>query len=108
MSETNDTLSTATEQSSNTPVTIDGTVIQWDGNPGRLDGVLHELSQYYARTGAHAALLENGAIALSNGKLAVESVSVVPFKVHSGHTDRRPEPSLLNMAPDRIAPLRNT
>ena len=46
-----------------------------------------------------------GAVLLSNGKLAVESVSVVPFILG---TLTEPERSLLNMAPDGIAPLRNT
>ena len=79
--------------------------IIWDGNPARIPGLLFETSEFFLRSGQHQPHITMRAALLSNGKLAVESVSVVPFILG---TLTEPERSLLNMAPDGIAPLRNT
>ena len=59
------------------PTDIDGIPIKWDGNPAYLDGALHEASEFYKRTGLFEALIADGAVALSNGKLAVDSLQAI-------------------------------
>ena len=85
-------------------VTIDTTVptdeagqpLIWDGNPARVLGLLHECSEYFLRMGQHQPAITMRAALLSNGKLAVESVTIVPFILG---TLTEPDRSLLNMAP---------
>ena len=92
-------------------VTIDTTVptdeagqpLIWDGNPARVLGLLHESSEYFERMGQHQPAITMRAALLSNGRLAVESVSVVPFILG---TLTEPDRSLLDIAPpptERIA-----
>ena len=61
------------------PTDIDGNKIEWDDNPAYLAGALYECSLFYERTGLFEALIKDGAVALSNGKLAVDSASAVSF-----------------------------
>ena len=44
-----------------------------------VEGILHELSEWTARTGHYVTLLENNAVLLANGKMAVNSVAAVLF-----------------------------
>ena len=44
-----------------------------------MDGILFECSKYYKRKGLHQPLLENNAVLLANGKMAVDSLQAVPF-----------------------------
>ena len=44
-----------------TPFNIDGEPITYDGNPAHVEGILHELSEWTARTGHYVTLLENNA-----------------------------------------------
>ena len=62
-----------------TPFNIDGEPITYDGNPAHVEGILHELSEWTARTGHYVTLLENNAVLLANGKMAVDSVAAVLF-----------------------------
>ena len=62
-----------------TPFNIDGEPIIYDGNPAHVEGILHELSEWTARTGHYVTLLENNAVLLANGKMAVDSVAAVLF-----------------------------
>ena len=62
-----------------TPFNIDGEPITYDGNPAHVEGVLHELSEWTARTGHYVTLLENNAVLLTNGKMAVDSIAAVLF-----------------------------
>ena len=61
------------------PVNIDGTPITWKNNPALLEGALYEAAQFYKRTGFFEALIENGAVSLSNGKTAVDTIQAVKF-----------------------------
>ena len=47
-----------------TPFNIDGEPITYDGNPAHVEGILHELSEWTARTGHYVTLLENNAVLL--------------------------------------------
>ena len=86
------------------PVDIDGNRISFKGNPAYVAGALFEASQYYERTGFYESLIKDGAVSLSNGKLALDSVKCVSFV--SGAVDD-PEPySFQNPCPpstERIA-----
>ena len=62
-----------------TPFNIDGEPITYDGNPAHVEGILHELSEWTARTGHYMTLLENNAVLLPNGKMAVDSIAAVLF-----------------------------
>ena len=62
-----------------TPFNIDGEPITYDGNPAHVEGILHELSEWTARTGHYVTLLENNAVLLPNGKMAVDSIAAVLF-----------------------------
>ena len=77
----NDSESTTVENTScpvhHVPTDIDGIPIKWDGNPAYLDGALYEASEFYKRTGLFEALIADGAVALSNGKLAVDSLQAI-------------------------------
>ena len=61
------------------PVNIDGTPITWKNNPALLEGALYEAAQFYKRTGYFEALIENGAVSLSNGKTAIYTIQAVKF-----------------------------
>ena len=75
----NDSERSSVKSVKHVPTDIDGTPIEWEDNPAYLDGALYECQLYYQRTGHFEALLKDGAVALSNGKLAVDSVSAVSF-----------------------------
>ena len=62
-----------------TPFNIDGEPITYDGNPAHVEGILYELSEWTARTGHYVTLLENNAVLLANGKMAVDSIAAVLF-----------------------------
>ena len=62
-----------------TPFNIDGEPITYDGNPAHVEGILHELSEWTARTGHYVTLLEKNAVLLPNGKMAVDSIAAVLF-----------------------------
>ena len=61
------------------PVDIDNNRISFKGNPAYVAGALYEASQYYERTGFYESLIKDGAVSLSNGKLALDSVKCVSF-----------------------------
>ena len=77
----NDSESTTVEHTScpvhHVPTDIDGIPIKWDGNPAYLEGALYEASEFYKRTGLFEALIVDGAVSLSNGKLAVDSLQAI-------------------------------
>ena len=62
-----------------TPFNIDGEPIIYDGNPAHVEGILHELSEWTARTGHYVTLLENNAVLLPNGKMAVDSIACLLY-----------------------------
>ena len=77
-------LSTAQDESTVTidstiPVDIDNNPIKFSGNPAHILGVLAEVKDWTTRTGRYKALIENGAVLLSGGALAVDSVQAVQF-----------------------------
>ena len=61
------------------PIDIDKDPIKFDGNPAHAKGVLAEVFEFYRREGHFKALLENGAVPLSNGKLALDNIQAVQF-----------------------------
>ena len=61
------------------PTDQDKQPIAWDGNPAYVDGILDECEKYYQRAGLFQNLLRTGAVALPNGKIAVDSVNAIPF-----------------------------
>ena len=75
-------LSTAQDESNldpTIPVDIDNNPIKFSGNPAHILGVLAEVKEWATRTGRYKALIENGAVLLSGGALAVDSVQAVQF-----------------------------
>ena len=73
------TLSTADNSDPFIPKYTDGTPIQWDGNYAHIDGALYETGRYYKRTGLFQLFFKHRAVALSNGRIAVESFNAVWF-----------------------------
>ena len=61
------------------PTDVDGDLIDWDGNDGHLNGVLHEVGKYYQRKTLFKPLFENRAVVVKGGKLAVDSVQAYKF-----------------------------
>ena len=61
------------------PVDSDKEPIVWDGNDAHIAGILYEVGLYYETQGLFQSLFEHRAVTLSNGKLAVESLSSIPF-----------------------------
>ena len=78
MSTTDDFDTTASSRSATTDILIpldpDKEPIIWDGNDAHIEGLLFEVGKYYRRVGIFQPLLKDHAVALSNGKLAVDSV----------------------------------
>ena len=54
-------------------VQFDKVPTTWNGNDAAIDGVMYEVGKYYKRVGLFQAWFEHRAVALSNGKTAVES-----------------------------------
>ena len=81
------------------PVSTDKSALSWDGNDATILGMLYETGRYYRRKGLFQTLFENRAVALSNGRLAVEDPNAVHF-VTGQVTDHRsfddPCPPTLN------------
>lgn len=61
------------------PVSSDKSALQWDGNDANILGLLYETGRYYRKTGLFQTLIEHRAVALSNGRLAVEDPNTVHF-----------------------------
>ena len=71
----------ATNQSSSTivPTDMSGDTLTWEDNPAFLPGILYEAKRYYARTGHFEPLIHDGAVALPNGKLAIDNIDAILF-----------------------------
>ena len=61
------------------PVDTDNNRLIIKSNPAALEGVLHELSMYFQREGYFQELIEDYAVLLPNGKLAVSDIDSVYF-----------------------------
>ena len=61
------------------PVTTDNNKLEWDGNPATISGMLFEVERFYTRVGLFQVLISDRAVALSNGKLAIEEANTVLF-----------------------------
>ena len=61
------------------PADVDGDLIEWDGNDGHLNGILHEVGKYYERKTLFKPLFENRAVVVKGGKLAVDSIQAYKF-----------------------------
>jgi len=93
-----DTTTTVTDP--DIPVDITDQPILWDGNAARILGMLNEVWEHYERNGLYIAYIQKRARVLSNGKLAVDSVSSIPLVM--GTVDE-PERTLLNLCPPAAA-----
>ena len=78
------------------PTTTDGTPIRWIGdNDATIDGTLYEVGRFYKRSGLFQSYFRHHAVALSNGKLAIDSINSVYFisgKINDGHDFDNPCP----------------
>ena len=83
------------------PVDITDQPLKWDGNDARILGLLKETWEHLERNGHLVTHIQKRARVLSNGKLAVDHISSVPFLM--GLEDE-PERTLTSMCPP--APLR--
>ena len=54
--------STPAEPDRNTPVTLDGDPVIWDGNPATLKGILEEVKLFYVREGLFQELFSDRAV----------------------------------------------
>ena len=79
MSDNPDTTTDITVKRSVTAIYPDGTPILYHGNPAEMDGILHETGEFVVRDGTFDMFLEHYAVAMSNGKLAVDSIQSVSF-----------------------------
>jgi hypothetical protein len=68
------------------PTYPDKTPILYYGNPATMDGCLHEAGEFFARNGTFSMFDEHHAVAMSNGKLAVDSVQALLF-IMGTHSD---------------------
>ena len=50
------------------PADVDGDLIEWDGNDGHLNGILHEVGKYFQRKTLFKPLFENRAVVVKGGK----------------------------------------
>ena len=73
------TLSTAEQTDPFIPTYSDGTRIKWDGNYAHIDAALYEVGRHYKRAGLFQLFFKHRAVALSNGRIAVESFNSVWF-----------------------------
>ena len=73
------TLSTADISDPLVPIYTDKTPILWDGNYAHIEGLLYEVGRFYKRTGKFQMLLKHRAVALLNGRIAVEAYDTVWF-----------------------------
>lgn len=96
MSSTTDSTENSTITDNSVPTDEAGQPLIWDGNDARNIGLLNETSTFLELNGLHQACIQQRAKLLSNGKLAVESISVVPFIL--GTITEAPR-SLLTLAP---------
>jgi hypothetical protein len=77
------------------PVSIDKTAFKWNGNDACILGLLYETDRYYKRTGLFQPLIKHRAVALSNGRLAVEDPNAVYFvtgRIHDARDFESPCP----------------
>ena len=61
------------------PVTIDLLPIIWQDNDATIEGTLHEVIKYYKRNGHFLTLVEDRAVAVSGGRLAISDIDQIPF-----------------------------
>ena len=61
------------------PTIPNGTKIRFDGNPATIDGVLHSVAEHFESNNIFQPLLKHNMVVLSNGRLAVDSISAVSF-----------------------------
>ena len=76
-SDDTESLSTAITDNYLVPVTIDKEPIIFNGNDATIEGTLYECGRFYKRNDLFQPLFSHRAVALSNGKLAVESPNSV-------------------------------
>ena len=74
-----DNQSSDTNTRTNAPTDIDGEPIKFSGNPAHALGTLEAIKLCWQRTRQFQPLLENGAVLLSNGKLAIDNLQAVSF-----------------------------
>ena len=64
------------------PVDADNNPIRWtSGNKAEIPGHLHELGLFLERKRLFKPLLEQGIVSMPNGKIAIEAISSIPFKM---------------------------
>ena len=105
MSSTLSTDESPDRSGTNIPVHFDKTAIVWSGNPAEVDGVLYETARYYKRTGKFQPLIENNAVLLRNGRMAVDSLNSVLF-VSGAASYQAAEHTFLDPCPSTQAPSR--
>ena len=101
-SDGNESLSTANTDNYLVPVTIDKEPIIFNGNDATIEGTLYECGRFYKRNGLFQPLFSHRAVALSNGKLAVESPNTVYFttgKIVDAHDFDDPCPPRMATTP---------
>ena len=86
----NDDIETSTLSTSNIyiPVSSAKTPLSWDNNDATILGLLYETGKYYKSKGLFQTLLKHRAVALSNGRLAVEDPNTVYFLTDACIDDR--------------------
>ena len=73
------TLSTANSDNTDYPVPVDpnNQEISWEDNPAQLEGLVTATGDFWRRNGHFQTFLNDGAVLMHNGKLAVDSVQAV-------------------------------
>ena len=69
------------------PVTTDNNKLEWDGNPATIAGMLFEVERFFTRVGLFQVLISDRAVALSNGKLAIEEANTMFTKAMKNAND---------------------
>ena len=78
------------------PTDQDGHPLTWDGNDGRILGLVHELGLHTVRKAILQTFIKKRVRVLSNGLVVAEAVSVVPFVMG---TNAEPDRTLDTMCP---------
>ena len=63
----------------NNPVTLDGTDIRWDGNLATIEGLVYEIGNYCKFRGMYQSLIEQRAVLLKDGRMAVDNILSAQF-----------------------------
>ena len=61
------------------PADTDNILLRWDSNDAKITGLLEDFNKFCVRVGKHQLLFKHRACSTSSGKIAVKSISTIPY-----------------------------